>query len=89
MYLIAPSEFLMALRMYNSGLPEGALTAWGKAEEMVARAGSAAYPRTRMWVDVTEEGVAFLESCDYYLRTLVASVRLHSTPRGRHQSNNS
>ena len=86
---LAPPAFLAALRSHNPGLPEGALTFRGKAEETVSRAGAGTFPRSRMWVDITGEGMDFLRLNQYYLRTLVASVRLRPVPRGRHPSNNS
>lgn len=85
---IPPHEYVAALQANNPDLPEGSLTLRGSAGERVERDGRT-YPRNRVWVDVSHEGYAYLESSHFYLRTLTASVRLRPVSRGRHTSNNS
>jgi hypothetical protein len=79
--------FLESLINYNDGMPRNALILRGRADEKVTEGER---PRCRIWVDVTEEGVAFLRERDFKLKTVTSelSFRPAQDSRDRHRSDN-
>lgn len=88
---MTPAEFVAALQTTNEfdGLPRDSLRLRGSAAERGRGRGGAVGPRIRVWVDVSPDGMRYVEGADFYLRTLTGSIRLSSLQRDRHRSDNS
>ena len=74
---IDSTVFIEALIAKNEStlLPAGCMVVRGRAEENPGE-GEGGHVKVRVWVDVSPEGVKYLEGASYLLRMLTGAVRL-------------
>ncbi len=83
---LTPEELVRGLMLRNrvNGFPADSMRHVSSRAE---GGGETGLPqRLRVWVDVSPEAETYLRGHDYLIRTVAAAVRLRSTARNRHHS---
>ena len=83
---LSPQDIVQGLILRNRpyGLPDGSLRYVSHNWETVVEGKGKGGPmRLRVYVDVSPEGVKYLERHNHFMKTLVYAVRLKPCPRGR------
>ena len=84
---LSPKDIVLGLERRNNayGLPTASIRYvshnWETVEEGKGKGGPL---RLRVYVDVSPEGVKYLEQHNFFMKTLVYAVRLKPCPRSRH-----